>query len=128
MAKIVRSERRDDMRHAIGLRCQVVRERDFKLVSDRTLDLSERGACVAATTRVLTGEPVLVSFKLRGSARWIDVEATVVRVVHGRRTYDGSAGLGLAFHGVDAPTARAIAASLRGVAPPVPPHLRARAT
>ncbi len=55
-------------RHAVSVPCQVVRERDFRLVADRALDLSTDGMLVPLDLPVLTGEPLLVSFDLSGLA------------------------------------------------------------
>ena len=44
------------------------------------------GLLAATDERVLTGEPVIVTFRLPESDRWFDAMGTVARVVHGRRT------------------------------------------
>ena len=56
--------RRRSPRRGVLLRCQVVRERDFRLVADLALDLSTEGMLVSTDARVLTGEPLLVSFRV----------------------------------------------------------------
>lgn len=50
---------------------------------------------------VLTGEPLLVSFRVPRTERWIDADAIVARVVHGRRPGDRGRELGIAFAGLD---------------------------
>lgn len=80
--------------------CQVVRERDFRLVSSLAFDLSTGGMQVLTGTRVLTGEPLLVSFRAPKTGTWFDLAATVARVIHGRRPEDRGRGLGLEFHGM----------------------------
>lgn len=92
---------RRPLRHSVRLTCQVVRERDFKLIADRIVDLSENGMLVPTDDRVLTGETVIVSFMAPYSRVWIDTEATVARVVHGRREGDEGRALGLEFDGLD---------------------------
>ena len=82
-------------RHMVRIDCQVVRERDFRLIARRTLDLSSAGMLVAADTEVLTGEPLIVSFRAPRTDRWIDAEATVARVIHGRRPGDVGRALGI---------------------------------
>lgn len=82
-------------RHRIRLGCQIVRERDFKLVSDQMIELSEYGMLVVPKLRVLTGENLLVSFMAPFTRNFIDTEATVARVLHGRRLGDMGLGLGL---------------------------------
>lgn len=102
-------------RHAVDLSCQIVRERDFRLVGDRAVDLSTDGMLVKTTRPVLTGEVVLVSFRPPRSARWIDAQATVTRVVHGRRPGERERRIGLAFHGLDEETRHLLFRELRGV-------------
>jgi hypothetical protein len=94
------------VRRSVVIPCQVVRERDFTLVGRQVLDLSEEGMLVRADARVLTGEPVIVTFLAPFSRIWIDAEAFVARVIHGRRPHDRGRELGLSFEHVDA-TARA---------------------
>ncbi|WP_394829747.1 PilZ domain-containing protein [Pendulispora albinea] len=85
-------------RHAVRFDCQVVRERDFKLLGEQAIDLSADGMLVLTDQRVLTGEEVLVSFRVPNLRAWFDAEATVARVVHGRRPGDrGRGALGLRF-------------------------------
>jgi hypothetical protein len=107
-------------RHALRLDCQVVRLRDFRLVADTTLDLSTRGMSVAPRERVLTGEELVVSFRVPRSSRWMDVDATVVRVSHGRRPGDRGRALGLQFHGIDERSTRILFEALRFFPPPAP--------
>jgi hypothetical protein len=88
-------------RHAIALPCQVVRERDFHLVAESAVDLSTDGMLVPTDLRVLTGEELIVSFRPPRSRRWVDAQAIVARVVHGRRPGERGRRLGLAFVGLD---------------------------
>jgi hypothetical protein len=94
---IARYVPRRPSRHAVRLGCQVVRERDFKLVADQVLDLSEAGMLVVPKLRILTGERLIVSFMAPYTRSFIDAEATVARVVHGRRLGDMGRGLGISF-------------------------------
>jgi hypothetical protein len=110
--------RRGSCRREIALPCQAVRERDFKLIADRTLDLSLDGLLLPLRARVLTGESLIVSFPIPGM--WIDVEATVARIVHGRRPGDDGLAAGILFHAL-APSARAaLAGFLHGKREPLP--------
>lgn len=84
-------------RRVTRLRCQVVRERDFRLVADRVMDLSATGVLVGPADPVLTGERVFVSFELPEGRGWLDATATVQRVVHGRRPGESTRLLGLRF-------------------------------
>jgi hypothetical protein len=78
------------------LECQVVRERDFQLIADRIENLSTWGALVGPADAVLTGEAVLVSFRLPDGT-WIDASAVVTRVLHGRRPGESTRRLGIEF-------------------------------
>ena len=95
----LRPKTRRVARRAARVPCQVVRERDFRLIADRVLDLSSGGVLVGPADPVLTGERVLVSFQ--GRAGWIDAEAVVARVVHGRRDGEHTRALGLSFEELD---------------------------
>jgi c-di-GMP-binding flagellar brake protein YcgR len=115
-----RKNPRRAFRREVFLRCQAVRERDFRLVSDLALDLSTDGMLVTTNERVLTGEPLLVSFRLPRSQRWLDLSATVARVVHGRRPADRGRCLGLTFQGIDPRAQRLLFEQLKGLPPPDP--------
>lgn len=83
-------------RHSLRLDCQIVRERDFQLVADRIENLSTWGALVGPADPVLTGEALLVSFRLPDGT-WIDASAVVTRVLHGRRPGESARRLGIEF-------------------------------
>ncbi len=110
-------------RHAVLIPCQVVRMRDFHLVSDRIENLSTGGALATFAEPVLTGEHLMLSFRLPDSGVWIDTEASVARVIHGRRPSDIGRGLGIRFHHLDA-TSRAWIERLLSKAPPTAPGPR----
>ncbi len=114
MAAIVAPSHRA-LRRAAPRECQVVRERDFKLVGHLALDLSTEGMMVLSDPGVLTGEPVIVTFKAPGTDYWIDAEATVARVVHGRRPNDIGFGLGLSFDWLEQKARAVLRASLVGL-------------
>lgn len=105
-------------RHAARLTCQVVRERDFRLVADRVLDLAPGGLLVGPADPVLTGERVFVSFEVESG--WIDAEAVVARVVHGRRRGEHSRALGLSFESLDERSLLALEQTLRACVPVAP--------
>lgn len=115
----VRASRRIATRREVLLPCQAVRESDFKLISDRTLDVSVDGLLLPVDEPILTGETLIVSFPIPGM--WIDAECSVTRVVHGRRPGDdGLLAIGVLFD-VISPTARAaLAGFLHGKPPPLP--------
>jgi len=111
---------RGSSRHTVKIACQVVRERDFSLVADRVVDLSATGALVGPADPALTGERILVSFRIPRSTVWIDAEATVTRVVHGRRPGEFSRSLAIEFDDLEAFPRFMLEEALRTV-PPAPP-------
>ena len=115
-----RASRRISTRRGVTLPCQAVRERDFKLIADRTLDISVDGLLLpmADDEYVVSGDTLIVSFPIPGL--WIDAVACVTRVVHGRRPGDDGAACGVIFD-VISPSARAaLAGYLHGKPPPLP--------
>jgi len=118
---LLRMNQRSTIRRAVRVECQVVRERDFKLVGKSAIDLSTRGMLVETNARVLTGEPLVVAFRSpRNGRTWFDCEATVARVVHGRRPLDRGRSIGLAFHSMGDAMKRKLFEQLRGLMPPSP--------
>jgi len=107
-------------RHLLRTDCQVVRERDFRLVADRLHDVSLTGLCVTPAEPVMTGDRLIVSFRLPNSDTWVDAEATVARVIHGRRPGEHTRALGLVFEVIDEDAHLALARKLleRPLAPP----------
>jgi hypothetical protein len=81
--------------------CEVVRTRDFRLIGTRVLDLSATGMLLETELPILTGEELIVSFKSPAEERWFDCEASVARVIHGRRRADRGRALGIAFDTID---------------------------
>lgn len=114
-----RNERRE-VRRAMGLTCQVVRERDFRLVADHALDLSPDGMLVKSDSELAIGEALIVSFKATQLGLWFDSEATVARIVKGRRDGDRGTGIGLSFSTLDRVKRLILRGHLRRVPPPVP--------
>ncbi len=113
-----RPSRRASTRRAVEIPCQVVRERGFVLLADRTLDLSVDGMLVPLGAAVDGGEPIIASFEIPGM--WIDVEAVVTRIVHGRRPYDEAPAVGIAFKSISPSQRAALAGYLHGRPPPIP--------
>jgi hypothetical protein len=116
----VRRCQRRVLRRSVRLECEVVREHDFKLVGRRAVDLSCEGMLVLADAKVLTGEELIVSFRAPVTQLWFDCQATVARVVHGRRPGDWGQCLGLEFCDLDSFARSMLSAELRGFPPPVP--------
>ncbi len=117
---LVPAHQRRAMRRSAPVDCQVVRERDFKLIGRWGVDVSPLGLLVVAEDRVLTGEPVIVAFRLPSSDWWFDSLATVARVVHGRRPGDTGRCFGIQFDSLEADAQSFLRRALRGVPPPLP--------
>jgi c-di-GMP-binding flagellar brake protein YcgR len=89
------------LRRRVTSACQVVRTRDFRLIGTRVIDLSATGMLLETALPILTGEELIVSFKSPAEDRWFDCEASVARVVHGRRRADPCRALGISFDTID---------------------------
>jgi len=111
------------VRRTARIACQVVRLRDFVLVADQIENVSNEGLLVGPADPVLTGEEVIVSFQLPGLKDFIDAEAVVTRVVHGRRPGESRRCLGLSFTEIS-PFSRLLLDSYIKRLPPVPPSYR----
>jgi hypothetical protein len=121
MSILVHSSQRRAIRRAVRVDCQVVRERDFKLLGDWALDLSPDGMLIVTRDVVLTGEEVIVSFPIPRTRIIVDAEATVARVVHGRRPTDRHRrALGISFDSLEPEYRRLLRAHLRNIPPPLP--------
>jgi hypothetical protein len=110
-------------RHALHAPCQIIRLRDFRLIADRIENFSAEGLLVSPAEAVLTGEPVLVSLQFPDTGDWFDAEATVARVVHGRRPGEWTRCLGLIFDRLGRDAERVLTRQL-GHTPPAPPRSR----
>ncbi len=121
---LVHAQQRRALRRAVPVECQLVRDRDFALLGRRAIDLSPQGMLVMSEARVLTGEPVIVAFRFPRSPWWFDAEATVARVVHGRRPGDSGSALGIAFDRIEPAVQYFLHTLLQGVPPPVPRRRR----
>jgi hypothetical protein len=121
MPIFVRRNERREVRRAQRFHCQVVRERDFRLVATQALDVSPDGMLVALEGLDLeVGEPVIVSFKATRLGLWFDTEAKVTRIVRGRRPGDKGRGAGLSFLTLDRVKRMILRGHLKRVPPPVP--------
>lgn len=110
-------------RRTARVACQVVRLRDFRLVADCIQNVSDGGLLVGPSDPVLTGEPLIVSFQVPGFRDWIDAEAVVRRVAHGRRPGETSRALGVELVGLDDYGRRLLGTFARRL-PPAPPNYR----
>ena len=120
MRRWILQNRRGALRHAVRVSCQVVRERDFRLVGDCIVDLSTSGMLITPADPLLTGERVIASFQLPSSTFWIDVEATVARVAHGRRPGEHSRAIALEFDALPGLTELVLASALQRLPPAAP--------
>ncbi len=111
-------------RHTLRVPCQVVRFRDFRLIADRVENASLTGLLVTPAEPVLTGEKLIVSFAIPDGSGWVDAEAVVTRVIHGRRPGENCRALGLAFEQIDEQAQWVLARHLQCVpwAPPGRSH------
>jgi hypothetical protein len=85
------------MRHLARIGCRVRRIEDWRLLGDRTLDLSPQGMLVLSDESVEEGTSLVVSFQATELPIWFDTCATVTRVVQGRRPHDGGRAIGVHF-------------------------------
>jgi hypothetical protein len=120
MTHLIRTNERREVRRALSLECQVVREKDFRLVSNETLDLSPAGMLVPTEVDLEPGEGVLVSFRATDLGLWFDTEATVARIIHGRRPGDKGRGVGLRFSTLSNVKRLILRGHLRRIPPPLP--------
>lgn len=114
----IHRSRRAASRREVTLPCQAVRTDDFVLVADRTLDVSTHGLLLPMKSRVHTGESLVVSFQIANV--WIDADATVSRVVHGRRPGDDGLQFAVVFDHLAPSQRAALAAFLHGRRAPLP--------
>jgi hypothetical protein len=122
---LVPANQRRTMRRAARVDCQVVRAHDFKLLGDWTLDVSPDGLLLVSNVPVLTGEELVVSLRAPRSGAYVDTEATVARVVHGRRPSDRHRrALGVEFTSLDEDGRRVLRNALAGLPPPLPSRRR----
>ena len=128
MRSTVIANRRQTRRFAVRIPCQVVRERDFRLMSDTVVNLSMSGMVVVAAHWIFgqslsTGDRFLVSFQVPRRAYWIDTEVTVTRIGRGRRRGEETPTIALAFDPLGPIPALMLRRALRRL-PPAPPHPR----
>ena len=89
--------RRREMRRSVRIGCRVRRMDDWRLLGDRTVDLSAQGMLVLSDERVDEGTDVVVSFQATELPIWFDACGKLARIVEGRRPGDPGRALGLHF-------------------------------
>ncbi|MEM7608429.1 MAG: PilZ domain-containing protein [Myxococcota bacterium] len=72
---------RRETRRLARTACQVVAERGFRLLGERTLDVSPHGLLLATRALAIVGESVLISLRIPGGSSWIDAAGAVRRVL-----------------------------------------------
>jgi hypothetical protein len=107
-------------RRAVGIACQVVRERGFVLLGERGTDLSPEGMFLPWTVGAAVGDELVVSLRVPGTERWIDTLAVVARVVRGKRFGHLGPGLGIRFTSLDGESSRLLRWALRRYPPTFP--------
>lgn len=120
---LVHLQERRAIRRAITIDCEVVRERDFKLVGRKSFDVSTDGMLVSTDLDIEPGDELLVSFKAMYGVH-IDTEATAARIVRGLREHDHGPCVGVHFKGLDPVARHILRGSLRKVPPPLPRRAR----
>jgi hypothetical protein len=95
---------------------------DWRLLGDRTIDLSPQGMLVLSDERVREGTELVVSFQATELPIWFDTIATLTRVVEGRRPGDAGRALGVRFDALPAVSRLILRGYLRRM--PVAPALR----
>lgn len=111
---------RRSLRRYVRTACQVVTEEAFRLVAERTIDVSAEGMLVESNAELERGTAILFSLLLPGGQTWIDGEGRVSRVLRGLRATDGRRSLGISFERLDAVDRALLRASLRGRPPSLP--------
>jgi hypothetical protein len=89
--------RRREIRRSVRIGCRVRRMDDWRLLGDRTIDLSPQGMLVLSDERVEEGTDLVVSFQATELPIWFDACAKLTRVVEGRRPGDPGRALGVHF-------------------------------
>jgi len=120
MPLFVRKNERREVRRAVSMTCQIVRERDFRLVAETALDVSPDGMLVATDVDIEPGENVFVSFRATELGIWFDTEASVARVIRGRRPGDKGRGVALRFSTMPRVKRLILRGHLRRTPPPIP--------
>lgn len=101
-------------RFGVHIACQVVRDRDFKVIGRGSLDISLTGMLVPCTYAAEIGDEVIVSFRTPQLGEYVDAVALVTRRMEGRRRGDLGATMGLTFTSIDDASLRALARMLEG--------------
>jgi hypothetical protein len=116
--------RRREMRRLARLGCTVRRMDTWRLVADRTLDLSPQGMLVLSDEDLDCGAELVVSFQATELPIWFDTLAVLTRVVESRRPGDSGRALGVHFETLPAVQRLILRGHLRGHAESAPQRER----
>ena len=117
---LVRQNERRAVRRAHSISCQVVREADFRLVGETAIDVSPHGMLIKLRSDVEVGDKLIVSFRATDMGIWFDSDATVRRVVHGRRPTDSGPAFGISLDTLSNVHRFIMKGYLRNIPPPIP--------
>jgi len=115
------TNRRHEMRRLVRLPCRVRRMSDWRLMGDRSLDLSPQGMLLLSDERAEEGLDLVVSFQATELPIWFDTCARVTRVIEGRRPGDAGRAIGMHFETLPAVQRLILRGFLRRM-PDVPPQ------
>lgn len=113
-------QERSSIRRGLMLDCEVVSERDFRLLGEITYDVSRDGILLDALDFAEVGEPVIFSLRLPYSDELLEGHGRVARIVRGLRETDEGPAIGIEFTELDGMMSARLDAALRGAPPPVP--------
>jgi len=120
MSVFVRARQRRVIRRGLAIDCQVVREWDFRPVGRRAIDLSTDGMQILSEADVKLGDDLIVAFRATPLGIYFETEATIARIIEGRRAGDTGRSLGLRFRAFDPIARHILRGALRKVPPPLP--------
>ena len=119
-------QERSSIRRGIMLDCEVVSERDFRLLGQYTYDVSRDGILLEATDFAEIGELVIFSLRLPYTDEYVEGHGRVARIGRGLRETDQGPALGIEFTELDGVMSARLDAALRGAPPPVPARAQRR--
>ncbi len=121
--EFVLASQRKSTRRAVRVDCQVIREKDFKLLGQSALNISADGLLLKSRFRAQKGEALLISFRVPGTNQWIDTEATVARFESSDSPRKAHT-IGVAFESLDSESKRLLRAKISRFPPTLPTRPR----
>lgn len=120
MSVLVPRNQRQATRHSLRVPCQVVRESDFQLLGEATMDMSVDGMLIRSDIEAAPGDDVIIAFQATPFGLWFDAEGTVTRIVKGRRPSDDGRAIGVKFRNMSYLSRLILRGHLRQRPPPLP--------